>query len=78
MTYRAKAISQKKCSTIPILLSLVQVTTKKEQRQRRARNNRSYEEVFIIRQIPASILYIKGIDAGIFYYIHISILTNLY
>nr|DAI77638.1 MAG TPA: hypothetical protein [Caudoviricetes sp.] len=76
MTHRARTISQKKCSTIPILLSLVQAT-KKEQRQRRARNNRSYEEGFSsYDKFPASILYIKGIDAGIFYYIHISILTK--
>nr|DAV09986.1 MAG TPA: hypothetical protein [Caudoviricetes sp.] len=46
MTHRARTISQKKCSTIPILLSLVQAT-KKEQRQRRARNNRSYKKDFL-------------------------------
>nr|DAN86385.1 MAG TPA: hypothetical protein [Bacteriophage sp.] len=36
MSSRAKAISQKKCSTMPILLSSAQVTKKKKQRQRRA------------------------------------------
>jgi hypothetical protein len=62
---------------MPILLFSAQVTKRKEQRQRRARNNRSYEEGFSsYDKIPASILYIKGIDAGIFYYTHISILTK--
>nr|DAN12276.1 MAG TPA: hypothetical protein [Caudoviricetes sp.] len=36
MSSRAKAISQKKRSTMPILLSSAQVTKKTERRQRRA------------------------------------------
>nr|DAH42790.1 MAG TPA: hypothetical protein [Caudoviricetes sp.] len=45
---------------MPTLLSSAQV--KKERRQRRARNNRSYEkDFFVIRQIPASILYIQKV-----------------
>nr|DAJ92982.1 MAG TPA: hypothetical protein [Caudoviricetes sp.] len=44
---------------MPILLSSAQVTKRKEQRQRRERNNRSYEEGFSsYDKFPASILYI--------------------
>nr|DAU40917.1 MAG TPA: hypothetical protein [Caudoviricetes sp.] len=44
---------------MPILLSSAQVTKRKEQRQRRARNNRSYEKDFLLydKSLHLSFIY---------------------